>query len=98
LRRHKIQAKVKRGINKYIYPVFPNYATLYADYEDYLRGDLREWAEEILFHPRTAARGIFDPTFLRSLMDRHLSGTEEWTVGKIAPLMTYEMMLRRLYD
>jgi asparagine synthase (glutamine-hydrolysing) len=98
LRRHKIRAKVKRGINKYIYPVFPKYATLYADYEDYLRGDLREWAEEILFDPRTAARGIFDPTFLRSLMDRHLSGTEEWTVGKIAPLMTYEMMLRRLFD
>jgi hypothetical protein len=31
-------------------------------------------------------------------MDRHLSGLEEWTIGKIAPMMTYEMMLRRFYD
>ena len=32
------------------------------------------------------------------LMKRHLSGLEEWTIGKIAPVMTYEMMSRRFYD
>jgi hypothetical protein len=26
------------------------------------------------------------------------SNLEEWTIGKIAPLITYEMMLRRFYD
>jgi asparagine synthase (glutamine-hydrolysing) len=72
--------------------------TLYADYENYLRGELREWAEAILFDKRTLARGIFRPQALRSLMDRHLAGHEEWTIGKIAPIMTIEMMLRRLYD
>jgi asparagine synthase (glutamine-hydrolysing) len=72
--------------------------TLYADYENYLRGELRDWAEAILFDKRTLARGIFRPEALRSLMDRHLAGHEEWTIGKIAPIMTIEMMLRRLYD
>jgi asparagine synthase (glutamine-hydrolysing) len=72
--------------------------TLYADYEHYLRHELRAWAEGILFDPRTAARGLFDPAMLRSLMDRHLSGRELHTIGKIAPLITLELMLRRFFD
>jgi asparagine synthase (glutamine-hydrolysing) len=95
---HTVTAKVKRGINKHIYPIFPKYATLYADYDDYLRGELREWAEAILYDPRTVERGIFNPLFVRTLMNRHLSGKEEWMIGKIAPIMSYEMMLRRFYD
>jgi asparagine synthase (glutamine-hydrolysing) len=31
-------------------------------------------------------------------MERHLSGREHWTIGKIAPLITYEMMLRWFVD
>jgi len=72
--------------------------TLYADYENYLRGELRGWGERILFDPRTLARGLFRPEAVRSLWQRHLSGREEWTIGKLAPLMTLEMMLRRFYD
>jgi len=72
--------------------------TLYADYENYLRHELRQWAEDILFDERTLARGIFNPNALRSLVDRHMSGHEEWTIGKIAHLITLEMMLRRLFD
>jgi len=72
--------------------------TLYADYEGYLRGELREWAEGILFDERTAARGLFDPAALHSLMRRHVSGLEQWTIGKIAPIITYEMMLRKCLD
>ena len=72
--------------------------TLYADYEHYLRHELRDWAEAILFDKRTLSRGIFRLEALRSLMDRHLAGHEQWTIGKIAPIMTYEMMLRRFYD
>ena len=77
---------------------FTSHPTLYADYEGYLRHELRDWAEGILFDRRTADRGIFDPGFLRTLMARHMSGNEQWTIGKIAPLMTYEMMLRRMHD
>jgi asparagine synthase (glutamine-hydrolysing) len=86
----------RRNINRYVYPIFNEHDTLYADYENYLRGDLREWAEQILFDGRIEERGIFNITAVHSLMDRHLGGREMWTIGKIAPIITYEMMLRRL--
>jgi hypothetical protein len=31
-------------------------------------------------------------------MSRHLAGREPWTIGKIAPLITFEMMMRRYFD
>jgi asparagine synthase (glutamine-hydrolysing) len=71
---------------------------IHEDPEGWLRRDLREWAEELLFDPRTLARGIFNPAFLRSIFERHMSGHEVHTIGKIAPIMTYEMMLRCFYD
>ena len=95
---HALPIKLKRRFNRHLWPVFSEHPTLYADYENYLRHELRPWAEGILFDRRTTGRGIFDPAFLRTLMDRHLSGLEEWTIGKIAPIITYEMMLRRFYD
>ncbi len=90
--------RFKRRVNRHIAKIFPERHPLYADYDEYLRTDLREWAERILYDKKTEERGIFDSSFLRSLMNRHLSGLEIWTIGKIAPLITYEMMLRRYFD
>jgi asparagine synthase (glutamine-hydrolysing) len=95
---HALAYKLKRRFNRHIFPLFSRRATLYADYENYLRHELRSWAEGILFDNRTLERGIFNPEFLRSIWDRHLSGRELHTIGKIAPVMTYEMMLRRFFD
>ncbi len=94
----RIKKKLKSGFHQYVAPIFPPRPTLYADYEEWLRTDLRPWAERILFDERTLGRGIFRPEALRSLMDRHLSGQEQWTIGKIAPIITFEMMLREFYD
>jgi asparagine synthase (glutamine-hydrolysing) len=95
---HALGVRLKRRINKHIWPVFIERPTLYADYEEYLRRDLRSWAEEILFDPRTADRGIFNQEFLRGLIARHCSGLEQWTIGKIAPLITLELFFRRFLD
>jgi asparagine synthase (glutamine-hydrolysing) len=95
---HALPTILKRRFNKHLWAIFPEHDTLYADYEGYLRDELRGWAEDILLDRRTSERGIFSPAFLRTLMDRHLSGLEQWTIGKIAPIVTYEMMLRRFYD
>lgn len=76
----------------------PQPETLYADYEGYLRGPLRAWGEELLLGPRAVRRGLFDPDAVRSLWARHQSGLEVNFIGRLAPLMTYEGMLRRLYD
>jgi hypothetical protein len=63
------------------------HATLYADYENYLRHELRPWAERLLFDERTLARGFYDVAALRALWQRHLDGRELHTIGKLAPLM-----------
>jgi asparagine synthase (glutamine-hydrolysing) len=78
--------------------LFPNHPTLYADYENYLRRDLRSWAESVLYDKRTEERGIFNSAFVRSLMERHMAGHEPWTLGKIAPLITFEMVMREYFD
>jgi len=72
--------------------------TTHEDPEGWLRHDLRDWAEDLLFDSHTLERGIFNPAFLRSIFERHMSGHEVHTIGKIAPIMTYEMMLRRFFD
>ncbi|MGQ9675073.1 MAG: asparagine synthase-related protein, partial [Chloroflexota bacterium] len=95
---HATLRRAKNWINRCVLPLFPQRPRLYADYEDYLRTDLREWAEGILFDRRTLERGLFDPAAVRALWDRHLTGQELWTIGKIAPLMTIEMVLRSLHD
>lgn len=93
-----LTCKLKNRFNRHVYPVFRPFRSLYADYENYLRGALRPWAESILLDERTLGRGIFNPQFIRSIWARHLSGKELHTIGKVAPIMTYEMMLRRFYD
>lgn len=76
--------------NKALYP-------LHCDYALWLRRDIRDWAEEILLGPRIQARGLFNPEFLNSLWARLLAG-EYPMLGKIAPIMSYEMMLRAFVD
>jgi asparagine synthase (glutamine-hydrolysing) len=72
--------------------------TLHTDFESDLRGVLKDWAESIVLDERTLSRGIFSPEALRSMFDRHMSGNEVHTIGKLAPIMTYEMVLRRFID
>jgi asparagine synthase (glutamine-hydrolysing) len=91
---NKTRNKLRRAVR---FPIHEK-KTLYADYEEYLRTDLNDWASEILFSPRTLDRGIFELKGLQSLFNRHQSGYEEWTIGKVAPLITFEMMLRYLLD
>jgi asparagine synthase (glutamine-hydrolysing) len=71
---------------------------LYADYEHYVRTDLRPWMEALLFSDSLLSRGWFDGRALRQLWERHLSGMELWTIGKIMPIVTIEQAMRYLFD
>ena len=94
---HRAVGRGRRAVNRFV-PLFPERPRLYADYENYLRGELADWAEGILLNPRTLERGLFNPDAVRDLWALHQSGDQLWTIGKIAPLMTLELVLRRLYD
>ena len=95
---HSLLQRAKRATNRVAGPIFPTRARLYADYEHYLRTDLRAWAEAILFDRHARERGLFNPAEVRSLWERHQRGDELWTIGKLAPLITIEQVLRSLVD
>jgi asparagine synthase (glutamine-hydrolysing) len=44
----------------------------------WLRGSLREWAEELLDERRLRHEGMFEPTLIRQRWSEHLSGTRNW--------------------
>jgi len=44
--------------------------------EHWLRGPLREWAEELLDERRLLEEGFFDPAPIRKMWEEHLSGTK----------------------
>ncbi len=44
----------------------------------WLRGPLREWAEELLAESALSAGGILDPTPIRELWRQHLGGRRNW--------------------
>lgn len=41
---------------------------------NWFRGEFSHIVDEYVLSPRAAERGIFDPDFVRSLVDRHLAG------------------------
>ena len=45
---------------------------------DWMRGQLRDWAESLLDESRLQREGIFDARFIRSRWDEHLSGKRNW--------------------
>jgi asparagine synthase (glutamine-hydrolysing) len=53
----------------------------------WLRGPLREWAEDLLEHRSLAADGWFDPTLVRARWQQHLSGTRDYSPSLWAVLM-----------
>lgn len=94
---HRVARRTRRAANR-VAPLFPDYPRLYADYENYLRGELAGWAGDILLDPRTLDRGLFNPAAVRELWELHQRGDQLWTIGKVAPLITLELVLRGLYD
>jgi asparagine synthase (glutamine-hydrolysing) len=93
-----IITRLKQRTNRHIAHIFNEPSKEYADYELWLQNDLNEWAVDILTNERIRARGMFNIDFIESLLRRNRSGQELFTIGKIAPIMTFEMMMQRYFD
>jgi asparagine synthase (glutamine-hydrolysing) len=62
----------------------------------WFRGEFRHVVEEYVTGPRAAARGIFRPEFVRSLVARHDAGENH--DERLWALVNFEMWLRRFVD
>jgi len=90
---HTLAGKITRTLG--LWAARPS---LYADYEHYLRHELRAWAEDLVLDPSARTREYLDAGFVASLMRRHAAGHELWTIGKVASIITLEMVLRDFFD
>jgi asparagine synthase (glutamine-hydrolysing) len=64
---------------------------------EWLRTDLRSWAQDILFDSRTTDRGYFNQAYVRRMFDRHVAGEEDAS-PRIWALLVLESWHREFAD
>jgi asparagine synthase (glutamine-hydrolysing) len=70
--RRKRLERWRNQVNKFSLGLVPPMKTgFYADYDRWLRRELRDWAESILLDPRTLSREYWNPSAIVQLMEEH---------------------------
>jgi asparagine synthetase B (glutamine-hydrolysing) len=68
----------------------------YFKYDDWLRDELRSWAEGILLDKLSLERGIFDEVAVRTLVNEHMAGVNHHK--KLGVLISIELWHRQFID
>jgi asparagine synthase (glutamine-hydrolysing) len=68
-----------------------------APVDRWLKGELREMANDLLRSDRARSRGWFEPEFVARMLDEHDRGTRNWHV-QIWNLMMLESWQREFVD
>jgi asparagine synthase (glutamine-hydrolysing) len=64
---------------------------------EWFRGELRDFAHDVLLGPVARQRGYFREGYVRDLVERHVAGTEDHSQG-IWTLMMFELWHRQFVD
>ncbi len=64
---------------------------------EWFRGELRDFARDILLDPATLDRGWFDERYVRGLLDRHADAVQDHSQG-IWTLLNFELWHREFVD
>jgi asparagine synthase (glutamine-hydrolysing) len=64
---------------------------------EWVRGEMRPLAEELLFSRQAQSRGFFDYAYVRRMMDQHISGRQDHA-ARIWALMVLEAWCRTFID
>jgi asparagine synthase (glutamine-hydrolysing) len=64
----------------------------------WFRGAFRGVVDEYVLSERAVSRGIFDPTFVRSIVNRHQAGGEDDHSERIWALVNLEIWQRQFFD
>ena len=64
---------------------------------EWFRGELKNYAREVLLDPAALSRGYFRPQAVASLLDRHVCGEEDNSRG-IWNLLVFELWHQRFVD
>jgi asparagine synthase (glutamine-hydrolysing) len=70
--------------------------TQYADYNGWMRTELRKWVEDILLDKVTLSRGYFKPETVRKLVSEHMNGTNH--APRLGALISLELWHRMFID
>ncbi len=68
----------------------------YADYNSWMRNELRTWVEAILLDPRSLNRGYFQPAFIRNLVAEHMAGHNH--ARRLGVLLSLELWHQQFVD
>jgi asparagine synthase (glutamine-hydrolysing) len=60
---------------------------------DWLRGPLRDWAEDLLDRRRLDEEGLLDPALVRQIWDEHQSGRRNWQY-RLWTVLMFEAWMR----
>lgn len=94
----RLLRRCRLAVNRHVRPMFAEHAAVSGDYEGWLRADLRDWGHDLLLGERARQRPWFNLRTVEWLWRRLQSGTEPDIIGKLAPLMTWELFQRRFCD
>ncbi len=61
---------------------------------DWLKSDLKDWAEDLLSQSRLEADGFFNPEIIRNIWEEHLTGRRDWT-HKLWSILMFQAWFHR---